>query len=198
MQRVASRLRAATKRTLNVTTYAYDGFNRADGALGTSDSGHVWTNAGGSTFVISSGAVRVNANADGTYGYVTLTAGVNDVVVAADYTSNAGEQGGLIARATGTGTFYLLNIAQTGSIVLYRTVSGAYTSIGTGGAGTVPTTGTHTVGLSCKGSAIKALVDGSAVITVTDSGVASGTGAGFRHGNGTPNYRWDNFQVTPS
>lgn len=201
MQRVATRLRSATKRTLPPVVYAFDSFARADGVPGTAPSGQAWNRVaapGDAIWQIVSNALKPTANGDGGQVWLDLTAGLNDVVISA-MLSGTGGQLAIMGRRSSTSQFYYVAfpsvVSASQTLQIYKVVSGTHTSLG---SVTTAASSGDTWGLSLKGSTIKALRNGATILTVTDSAIPTGTGCGFRHGNGSPNYNWDDFQVVPS
>ena len=88
---------------------------------------------------------------------------------------------------------YAAQISGTGSIFLRKYVNGSPTTIGT--ATSQPTTGTHTLMIQAVGTTIKVALDGTQIISVTDSAYSSGkTGVYFTSGGNIARYAFDDFE----
>lgn len=166
---------------------AYDDFNRADGLLGTADSGQAWTYGGGSDWGIASGAARPNAITSGIVAWVPIP--TPDVYVSA--VLNSLGFCSLIARAQSFGNYYIVSV-QSSTLRLFRAVSNAATQIGI--ATVAMPVGTR-VGIRCTGTTIEALVNDVPQITTTDSTWSTAGQAGLRSGGGTITFSYDAFRV---
>jgi hypothetical protein len=113
-----------------VTSLAADNFNRADGALGTSSSGHVWTHTG---WTVASNVARPPAVAD--YRFATLDGGQADVDVTTTIipsVSSAANDMGLAARVVDSNNLLIYNFACIAGVWLcraYQRVGGSFTGI---------------------------------------------------------------------
>ena len=85
---------------------------------------------------------------------------------------------GRLDTANTNGTYYYLRYEQTNLVwVLYKVVSGTWTWLGQSGTQTLSTGTTYRVALDMTGTSIRALVDGTQVVSVTDSSItAAGRG----------------------
>ena len=101
-----------------------DSFNRADGAIGTADSGHVWTAHSGTWNTFSNKAVCVTATDDR---LCTVDYAANATIQATTATAG-GRYPGLVARFVDTSNLYLL-IADPADFALYRKQGGTYNLI---------------------------------------------------------------------
>lgn len=109
-----------------------DTFNRANGSLGTpSDAGSAWVDAGGTGSVSSNQFVGVNLFA-WTPAYLEASTAVASVAVTAKTFGNSG----LIGRYVDANNFWLLQV-QSGSLGLYKRVSGTFTQVGSTYTGTI-------------------------------------------------------------
>ncbi len=111
----------------------------------------------------------------------------------AELTANLGIAGGGLGggpsirdvSTVGSDTYYFAYFADNGNLVVYKRVANTITSIGTAVVG--PLTGT--IRLEAAGTTIKASLNGSVVVTVTDASIA---GAG-RPGLYVDKGDFDNF-----
>ena len=135
----------------------------------------------GSTVISSANTARGNTtSAQG--GYVhSNTPTTADYYVQADFIHKSTltniETGIQLRALSSTKTGYLLTWQSTGVWTLYRGTGAGYTSIGS--FNQTPTVGTHPIVLSAVGTAIKAYVDGTQIISVTDSNVTTAGLAGL-------------------
>lgn len=157
-----------------------DDFNRANGALGTSDTGQVWadvTAAGGLTIVSN----KVDATAD-TWEAAYLETGMPDCIVQADIVpGTSSTEAGIFARNDGTfnNLIGFIQGVSSGSVRLHKRVGGVYTEIGTGTNGNGPGV-SEKLRLVCKGSSLQAYRNDVLEITVTDGANATLTKAGIQ------------------
>jgi ABC-type enterobactin transport system permease subunit len=83
--------------------------------------------------------------------------------------------------------------ASTSTIKLFKIVAGVYTQLG-GNVSATMTDG-QTLGITVVGTSISAVLNGTTVLTVTDSTFTTGTYAGLRVGGASSAIRYDNFNV---
>lgn len=175
-----------------------DSFDRTDSAstLGNADTGEAWTAHQG-TWGISGNTAYDPTNAD--HDHATVDTGETAMVVSVVVSNLSGAHaGGILARYVDSNNFYLADGSGRlgGEVRLFKRVSGSYTSLGTSAAFSAG----DSLALSCNGSTISVLRNGSQVISVTDSAV-SGTRAGLRGGydnsagGGLSAVRWNDFLV---
>ena len=149
-----------------------DRFNRANGDLGTAESGQAWLSNGSATadwWVSSNRARRAAAtNLVGTVAYIDC--GRTDVIVSADITMGGYSQGShLVARMSGNNfdNSMSMYLSPSGSIALRKRIAGADTFLGT-------TTYTYTAGatyacrLECKGNDFKIYLNDVLKVSITD------------------------------
>lgn len=171
-----------------------DSFNRADNtsSLGTADSGQTWTAQLG-TWGISSNQAYVSA-ANGQNSAVldaSSATGTAAVAIGAGTTATTWDMG-VVGRATDVNNYYLAQFSQSG-VILYKQVSGGFTSIGTA---SVTIAVGDTVSLTCSGSTITILVNGVSKVSVTDTTFSSPTKWGLRWWTSDNTFRYDNFAFT--
>lgn len=191
--RSAARIVGAGKRQVSA-----DNFARADSTttLGTSLSGHAWTNGFGGTWGINSNRAYQVADTNGGQAYVTLTETVDYVVIArctsvASYNEVFGRRidnsNYYLSAVDANKTLYLISVSTAGGPVTLGTLASSGFVAG------------DSIGLYMKGSSIKLLHNGTPRISVVDSSVASGFGVGFRNGAGgaVGTKYYDRFRVYP-
>ena len=199
ISRERSDLRARSDRPLHLPyVRAADTFDRANGAVGTSSSGHVWTVHRGAA-AVASNLLSSTTAVGGTE--LTVDALVADCTVSMDWTTWAlGGQVGLLLRATSEINGYVVvpNITNTRIDVL-RLVNSASNSSGSV-PGTWDWTGTPSPGDRISGvlngDAITVKRNGVVIISVTDPG--SPLRGNTRHGVKFTNdltARANNFEV---
>lgn len=175
-----------------------DSFNRADGGLGSSDSGHVWTTDSG-TWSISSNKARMTTSTGNAR--ATVESGVADKRIGADITLDATLAVlGFALRQSGS-DYVFLEIARGPSndaINLRKMVGGSPATF----AGPVSTGmtvgGTHLIEVHMVGGAYEVFVDGVSTLTGNDSHISTATRCGMLIDDGlnrNSNTRFDNFVV---
>lgn len=195
-----------------------DDFNRADGSLGA----NWWTSLGvssGTAGAILSNQLKMGGLCTPTDpGLIALFTGsgslTNQKITAKVYGSGKNEQAGLVVRAPTQGSatwangngFYLAYLHSNGAgavdgIALYKFVAngsggGTYTQLGT--TYSTSLTAGDLIGLEANGTTIKVTLNGTTIITQTDSTFSSGY-AGFRQTQGnSPNPTvalWDDVTI---
>lgn len=152
-----------------MTTYT-DNFNRADNAsLGAS-----WY----SEFGIVSNKASV-ASGGWNRSYYNTDVGSADMFVQADVTlNNTFEEAGLIGRAQSDSDYYKMKIdrGSGGTVYIYKTVGYGDTQLASGTI-TISTGVAYTLRFEIEGTALRAYVNGSLVVSTTDSTFAGGTGS---------------------
>ena len=164
---------------------ASDSFNRADGPIGSADTGQTWvaTNVG-STFAIISNQAGVTSTF-AAYTPCVVQTNVSDCTVSVDVT-NTEANTGLCFRCIDDSNYWMV---LTFGGYLFKNIAGAFTLVATGTGGT----GTWQAVLS--GSSIVVKNNGVVNVTATDSTNATGTQHGLvAYSSSTQ--RWDNFSVT--
>lgn len=96
---------------------ASDDFNRADGAIGTSSSGHVWTVGGGTWSIVSNRLLPPNT---GGYPQVNIDVAVADVVIEVTVHPTSGTDIGLAGRVTDDSAYVLFNVSRVGDHYVCR------------------------------------------------------------------------------
>lgn len=171
---------------------AYDDFNRADGLLGTSVSGHAWSDSG-ATWNIVSNQVRQTADTNGGHTFVTMP-GLDYVVEAKIVALNTFVE--LIARRSSSTNYYVAAYDSSGSAILLKQLTGSSGTLGsTSSSGFVAG---DVLGLSVKGPRIRLLRNRVPIISVDDYSLADGLGAGLRNGIGgaVGTKVYDDFRVS--
>lgn len=160
-----------------------DNFNRADAdALGTSSEGWSWTEVGGDIDIVSNKAqgtpdtpayARAGSALSGNDNYAQC-------VVTTSSTSSL-RQGGPACRADSSAqTYYWASqsagAGTTGTLRIYKAVSGTRTALGTG---TTQTKSGDTKKIEANGSTITAYNNGVSAESLTDSSITSGVYSGL-------------------
>jgi hypothetical protein len=162
-----------------------DSFNRANGALGTTNTGETWTTAG--TWAISSN----QAGSSTTGGLASVNAWSNhgqvSVKIAAMGTGTY--PGGVIARKAPGGYSIELYWGASGMFLAFNGVSGPSQAIAS-----TPCVVGDTIALRCVGSDIRAYRNGVEVLAITDSTLLTGTEWGIHSANTAA--RFDDFAFT--
>lgn len=153
------------------TNYASDTFDRANGALGTADSGQNWS--------LNSGAWVINTNqAAFTGGTVVRNATIDDGQTDGVWqcTIPVALSGGLVIRETAADTMLFLK-PNGGLLKLFRVTAGILTTIGSGGA---PGAGS-VIKIAGAGDALDVWLDGTLIYSVVeaqgDTSTSHGIGA---------------------
>jgi len=172
-----------------VWTNVADTFSRANGPIGSAETGQVWATANsGSSFTVSGNQAAPVYNSGALHTPCTVDSGVSDCTVTCDFIS-AVSGTGFIWRLSDDSNYWLFLVADG---AVYKKVAGTFAGV----ANPTAASGTWTVQLS--GSSI-VLTSPSAVQTnITDSFNSTATRHGFSSFN-TNTQRYDNFFVrTPS
>jgi len=166
--------------------HAADSFNRANGAIGTADTGQSWaTLNSSSTFNISSNQA-VPLNLTGTlHTPCVVDAGVSDCVVSCDFLST-GSGIGFVFRCVDDSNYWLTLVFDG---ALYKKVAGSFTFVQS------VTAGSGTWSAKLAGSSITVVNAGVAVATITDAFNSTATRHGFSSLNTSPGPAYDNFSV---
>ncbi|GAA0798356.1 LamG-like jellyroll fold domain-containing protein [Spirilliplanes yamanashiensis] len=192
-------------------SYGLDTFTGTTGAAVNSrpaDDGTTWTLSSGSAPVITAADRMRRVSANGFDLYNNAAPSSPDYAVEADIhvASNTGTYyPGILGRFNpATSTAYYAQLAQgSGSWQLWKKVNGTSTLITTAGATASMTAGaTYTLRLQMTGTQITVWVNGTQVISVTDSSVTgAGYGGMFIWGSGTPTdtdgLHMDNYSLRP-
>lgn len=173
-------------------TIASDSFTRADSAvaLGTSDSGHLWTAHTGTWGISGNKGYLVTDS--GSNNLATLDSTKADCTVAVTL-SGTFNGGALTFRFVDTSNFFIA-YADGNNVTVYQNVATSFTLIGTTAyiwsAGDV-------LSVTLSGQNIDAKVNGVSKVTGTSAAHTSATRHGlFTSPSPDPSARWDNFLVT--
>lgn len=124
-----------------------------------------------------------------------IESGQGDVTVSAKLQINtSGTDSCLVLRATDVNNYWLIQIIDTGAVNIYKKVAGTFSSLLATASLTITDGVDYTVSAQFSGNVLTATVNGSHLITYTDSFNNTATKHGFRFGN-TANQA-DNFLVT--
>lgn len=189
---LARRGAVAVRRTVAAAGVT-DTFTRADSTttLGSTETGQAWEvfGGGGTVWGISSNQAYRVSGSDGSVARVDT--GVTDQTVTATITTDTSFQG-LVVRSSSTDNFYLFDRTPT-AWRIFRCVTGNFTQLGSGSVDSAALTMRY----AAVGSSMTAtFLPSTVVASLTDTGITTGTFAGFRHGgaNNTPP-RYDDFTV---
>jgi len=165
-----------------------DTFDRADSTttLGSADTGQAWT-ANVGTWGIASNLGYVAAGAGQNVASLESSNADCDVTVTE---STAASATGLVFRLS-NGTNHLLTNSQSNGQHLYKNVNG-YTDLATGG--TVELANGDTLKAVLSGSSVIIQLNGTQIISVTETTFQTNTKHGLRS-NGATAVRFNNFKV---
>lgn len=154
--------------------YLLDTFNRADGAVGSADTGQAWTVVQG-TPAIASSVLTFSTDTNGDR--IITNLGVTDVLISCSLTGTltSGTDRRMISpvfRCSDVNvTDYLFLYSTTGgAIVLNKSVGGSTSVLASAAAGMTVDGQMYNVVVSCRGNTITVYVDGVAKITHVLSG----------------------------
>jgi chitodextrinase len=176
--------------TINSLTVS-DSFNRVDSStsLGVSDTGQTWTALTG-TWGISSNQAYLAA---GTGGIAVIDSGKSDATIQVKNAVITATNMRFVFRLTDSNNYYIVQ-TDTGNVYkLYKNVAGTFTSLGTS-TGITPANG-DVLKVVTNGSSITVYVNGSQIITATDTFNQTATKHGIAHNALNPISRWDDFSV---
>jgi hypothetical protein len=175
-----------------------------------------WTKhptSSGDAVLTPSGRVRKNGTNLGALYYASGVPASADYTVEADiYVASTvtNDMAGVVGRLDPTnvnGTYYLVRYEQTNlAWVLYKVVNGTWTWLGQSATQNLTATSTYRLALDVTGTTIRALVDGTQVVSVTDASISAAGRAGIAlgfHGSATTTitdstgFHMDNFRVGP-
>lgn len=181
------------------TTTITESFNTADSdTLGPDLS---WTELAGDIDIVSNQArsttigsqvlARANSDLSSADHYSQAVIGASSEAAAATTSTIARKD------STATLTFYLFHNDWGGNVcLLFKSVAGVYTQIGSSVATTLIAGTTYTSRGTCNGSSMSHSIDGSNRYTYTDSAISSGTRCGIRGDKTTSGYvYWDSFEA---
>jgi len=171
---------------------AYDEFTRADGAIGTSTSGHVWTNIRG-TFEIAGNKVKPTVTG---WSVAAIETGRSDGWFEIDFTLSASGWQGVVFRAVDDENYWAFvyrvstNIAQ-----LYKWINNTATGV-TNTPMSLTAGTTHRLRVLAHGTRINCYIDDTYCVTTTSSDLQTATIAGVTSFNDIT-ATGDNFAVWP-
>ncbi len=165
---------------------AADSFDRTDttAGLGTSTSGHVWSNVLGNDMGITGGKAYLPIAANSRS---IINVGVSDFRTGITFTT-LGTTGWLLFRYADTTNLWRIG-QQSGGLFLQKIVAGSLTSITTD---LVVRTGDR-IEVQCRGADIRVILNGRQVYQLTDAAVSTGTSVGINVDNIAS--RFDNLTV---
>lgn len=178
---------------------AQDSFNRADNTatLGTTSGGQTWLAPFTFTFGILSNRAYISTGA--IWGFDLINLAVSDFIYECDMEWASGNNGVLIFRSDGTNNNrWILQITQdpTNNFNISKTIAGG--DIFVAGITFAPVSGaTYRLKVECKGSVINGYLNGSPLLTTTDTALQTNTmiGIGAYTASGVPSVKWDNLIV---
>ncbi|MFF5229047.1 pectate lyase [Dactylosporangium sp. NPDC000521] len=134
-----------------------------------------WSKSGGTWSVVGSAMQQSNAGSENARNFAGSTSWTSYTVTARVKPLSLASNGfvGLLARATGSTTFYRLALLPGNSVQLQAVSSGSVTVLGSAGR-TVSTGSWYTLGITVSGSSITGKVDGATIGTGTSSVAATG------------------------
>lgn len=167
-----------------------DNFNRADGALGAT-----WNLLEGHAFAIVSNRCSLIAEANpNTMNVVGQSIANGYITSTINFQSGSGI--GLVMRAVDKDNYMLMDFSDN-VLNVYKKVTGSYTQIGAPHGITLPASADNTVSCVFIDSVYWVYVNGTLVLTLTDSTFTSAGLCGLRNGSAGGGTRFaDNFSVT--
>lgn len=191
---ISSRKRRSSS-GVSITTLASDTFDRANGVIGTADTGQVYVNP--------SGMFSINTNLAALSGGVVnqvaiINSGQANVTVQCVITvwdAAAGTQGsGIVFRSNAAGTQYLYLVPETAtSIRVNKNDLGVFSVLTT--VAFVPVNG-DVMKVVLSGNNINVFQNGSLIISIADPSFNTQTYHGIGVGVGTVASRWNNLLIT--
>lgn len=161
-----------------------------------SGSASQWTPLDGSWSVVSDSTfVYKQTSTTGEALAVAGSTGWTNYTVSADvklYDINSTAGSGVVARYRDANNFYMLRLHASGALQLYKKVGGTFTLLASASTSVAINT-VYTLSLSLNGSALTGLLNGTALITFTDTSLSSGE-IGLRTFTQTTSF--DNILVT--
>lgn len=159
----------------NLPTIITDSFNRANGNLGTAETGQVWLTGGVATtaWVVSSNVAKRASATTSVNDVAYIDCGKSDVIVSADITyttlSNASR---VIARMSGANINNCMaaRFSAANIVVLERIIGGSVDSIAQATV-SITSGSTHSLVLMCRGNIFSVYVDGILKISIEDDNV---------------------------
>ena len=172
-------------------TLVVDGFERANGPLGTTETSQAWTGWIGDTRVVSRQAEASGAG----YSLAVVDSGTASGTVSANVTTVSSEFW-LIVRASTSSSYWRFGRWQNGAYQLQQVQNNALGSPPVSlGATITPAAGDR---LSCRlGTGLTCSVNGVTVVSTTDGFNATARNVGFAAGTGGPARFDDLLVVTP-
>lgn len=174
-----------------------DTFTRADSAvsLGSADTGQAWTAVVGTWGITSNKGYC--ATAGNSEKVATVEAALADcsIQVTMRASGDPVASGGGITFRRSDATNYLIAVIESNALRVYKRVAGAFTSLGFYSF-TPLTTTDYVVKVTLVGSTIKAFLDGTERVSVSDSHNSTATLHGLRDFHDGPLWRFDNFTVS--
>lgn len=171
---------AASAPPTPLTPVATDTFNRADNSstLGAAQTGQTWVTPSGTVFGIVTNQAKTGTSF-GENGYAWLETGKADVDVALVLGRSTSSEGtGPVMRLTDLNNCLAVDcqVGVAGGVTLYRRVGGTYTALGSAGT---PAVG-DTVTVRGRGPNVTVLLNGSLILSVTESFNQTATKHGMR------------------
>lgn len=173
----------------------WDKFDRANGAIGTSDSGDTWTNTGDHVIQVNTNRAAVTAIGTGT-NYTYLDAGERPATIQVDVLAHTaiGLSAGVIYRGVDSNDFWMVLLYYNGGtdwrVYNYLCTAGTY-SREQYALVTCTANNYYTLKITDDGTNIAISFDGTQRITDSSTAQNAGTYVGLR-GN-TTSARYDNF-----
>lgn len=167
-----------------------DDFNRADGPLTTTSSGHAYLGNADSSWSVVGNKARHAYSGTAWINAIWVAGSAGDFAVQATLVHVTSLEAGLIARVTDAANFLYMDIifssSTTASVELYKRVGGSFSGNAISVGGPIVVSGLTegqpvTLRLECAGTAITAKVNGVTANTAVDSS-QTGTGYGFVYG----------------
>lgn len=167
-----------------------DAFNRADGPIGTADTGQIWENIENSMVITGN---NVNGSAAAVNNTAVIESGKSDAEISSTVIGTSADWKRIVFRAIDANNYFYFQTRATGAgqpVQLFRKQAGASTSL-------FAVTGTVAAGSKMKvillGSKIRCFIDATEYQTATDTFNQTATKHGIGSNNTVPEF--DDFKV---
>ena len=149
----------------------YDGFNRANGALGSAETGQIWTSTWGSHAIVSN--KQTATSVDYGYSYAGVNAGINNMSIKATFTRVAATTArvGLVGRGEGATSTNFIKFQLDGTTAkIIKRISNVDTELASAafawGDGE-----THTLKANLKNNTFELYVDDVLIVSVINDNI---------------------------
>jgi hypothetical protein len=171
------------------TVYVADTFTRADGSIGTAETGGAWTSA--KAYTVYSNASYANASG---FAPCWIDTAHSDGTATGTFTSYSAGFIGIVFRYVDDSNYMVVGNSVGNQIAILSCIAGSFSLVGTVSATNVGT-GTYTISVTYTGTALGYKINGVAQTGTTSSQFQTATKAGFLIGTNNSE-SIDGFSVT--